>query len=115
MPLKYKRDNVTARSNWESEKHNNVTDQITKTSSASVTYASTLTKKDLMDILSYEMHGILRHPALWYNYLNYSMDKLELSRYEVLPDELSHDVSNYTKNIYQDLPSHMANSDWSII
>lgn len=64
-----------------------------------------------MDILSYEMHGILKHPALWYNYLNYSMDKLELSRYEVLSDELSHDVLNYTKNIYQDLPSHLANSD----
>ena len=31
MLLKYKRNDLTARSNQESEKHNNVTDQITKT------------------------------------------------------------------------------------
>ena len=33
-----------------------------------VKFTSTLTKKDLMDILSYEMHGIQRLPALWYDY-----------------------------------------------
>ena len=31
MLLKYKRNDVTVRSNQESEKHNSVTDQITKT------------------------------------------------------------------------------------
>ena len=33
-----------------------------------VKFTSTLTKKDLMDILSYEMHGIQRLSALWYDY-----------------------------------------------
>ena len=33
-----------------------------------VKLTSTLTKKDLMDILSYEMHGMQRLSALWYDY-----------------------------------------------
>ena len=44
-----------------------------------VKFTSTLTKKDLMDILSYEMHGIQRPPALWYDHPNHSMEELNLS------------------------------------
>ena len=39
----------------------------------SVKFTSTLKKKALMDILSYEIHGIQRLPALWYDYPNHSM------------------------------------------
>ena len=45
------------------------------------------------------MHGIQRLPALWYDCLNHSMAELNLSHYEILSNELLHDVSNYIKNI----------------
>ena len=79
-----------------------------------VKFTSTLTKKDLMDILSYEMHGIHRLPALWYDYPNHSMGELNLSHYEILPNEPLHDVSNYIKNVYQELPSHTTNNEKKI-
>ena len=67
-----------------------------------------------MDILSYEMHGIHRLPALWYDYPNHSMGELNLSHYEILPNEPLHDVSNYMKNVYQELPSHTTNNEKKI-
>ena len=65
-----------------------------------VKFTSTLTKKDLMDILSYEMHGIQRLPPLRYDYPNHSMEEMSLSHYEILPNKPLHEVSNYIKNIY---------------
>ena len=61
------------------------------------------------------MHGIQRLPALWYDYPNHSMEELNLSHYEILPNEPLHDVSNYIKNIYQELPSHMTNNEKKIV
>ena len=80
-----------------------------------VKFTSTLTKKGLMNILNYKMHGIQRLPALWYDYPNHSMEELNLSHYEILPNEPLHDVSNYIKNIYQELPSHMTNNEKKIV
>ena len=82
---------------------------------SAVKFTSTLTKKDLMDILSYEMHGMQRLPALWYDYPNHSMEERNFSHYEILPNESLHDVSNYIKNIYQELPSHMINNEKKIV
>ena len=80
-----------------------------------VKFIFTLTKRDLMDILSYEMHGIQRLPALWCDYPNHSIEELNLSHYEILPNEPLHDVSNYIKNIYLELPSHMTNNEKNIV
>ena len=79
-----------------------------------VKFISTLTKKDLMDILSYEMHGIQRLPPLHYDYPNHSMEEMSLSHYEILPNEPLHEVSNYIKNIYQERPSHLTNNEKKI-
>ena len=79
-----------------------------------VKFISTLTKKDLMDILSYEMHGIQRLPPLRYDYPNHSMEEMSLSHYEILPNKPLHEVSNYIKNIYQELPSHLTNNEKEI-
>ena len=68
-----------------------------------VKFISTIAKKDLLDILSYEMHGIQRLPALWYG-------ANEWSNYEILSNEPLNHVSNYIKNIYLELPSHMTNN-----
>ena len=80
-----------------------------------VKFTSTLTKKDLMDILSYEMHGIQRLSALWYDYWNHSTEEVNLSHYKILPKESLHNVSNYIKNIYQKPPSHMASNERKIV
>ena len=80
-----------------------------------VKFTSTLTKKDLMDILSYEMHGIQRLPALWYDYWNRSVEEVNLSHYKILPNESLHNVSNYIKNIYQKPPSHMTSNERKIV
>ena len=61
------------------------------------------------------MHGIQRLPALWYDCLNHSMEELNLSHYEILSNEPLHDVSNYIKTIYQELPSHMTNNEKKIV
>ena len=42
------------------------------------------------------------------------MEELNLSHYEILPNDPLHDVSNYIKNIYQELPSHMTNNEKKI-
>ena len=48
-----------------------------------VKLTSTLQKTDLMNIVNCEMHGIQRLPALWYDYLNDSMEELNLSHYKI--------------------------------
>ena len=60
------------------------------------------------------MHGIQRLPALWHDYPNYSIGELNHSRYEILPNKPLHDVSNYLKNIYLELPSQMTNNEKKI-
>ena len=81
-----------------------------------VKLTSTITRKDLMDILSYELHGIQRLPSLWYDYPNYSMKELNLSHCEILPNESLHDVSNHIKNTpYQGFLSHKANNEKKIV
>ena len=70
---------------------------------------------DLMDILSYEMHGIQQFPGLRYYYPNHSMEELNLNHYEILPNEPLDDVLNYLKNIYHEFPWHMTNNDKKIV
>ena len=43
------------------------------------------------------------------------MEELSLSHYEILPNESLHDVSNYIKNIYLELPSHMTSNETKIV
>ena len=38
-----------------------------------------------------------------------------MSHYEILPNEPLHDVSNYIKSIYQELPSHITNNEKKIV
>ena len=42
-----------------------------------------MTKKYVMNILNYEMHGIQRFPAMWYDHPNHNMEDVNLSRYEI--------------------------------
>ena len=73
----------------------------------SVKFSSSLPQKDLMSLLQYEMYGIQQLPALLYGYPKKSLGDLNLEQYEILPNELLHDISNFIKNIYQEIPAHV--------
>ena len=68
-----------------------------------VKFSSSLPQKDLMSLLQYEVHGIQQLPALLYGYPPKGLGDLNLEQYEILLNEPSHDISNYIKNIYQEL------------
>ena len=77
----------------------------------SVKFSSSLPQKDLMSLLQYEMHGVQRLPALLYGYPKKSLGYLNLEQYEMLPNEPLHDMSNYIKNIYQEIPAHFSKNE----
>ena len=75
-----------------------------------VKFTSSLSQKELMDLLLHEMHGIHRLPSLLYDYSHQDLKELNLSQYEILPTEPLHDISYHIKNIYQELPFHVDKS-----
>ena len=77
----------------------------------SVKFNSSLPQIDLMSLLQYEMHGIQRLRALLYGYPQKSLGYLNLEQYEILPNEPLHDISNYIKNIYQEIPAHFSKNE----
>ena len=77
----------------------------------SVKFNSSFPQKDLMSLLQYEMHGIQRLPALLYGYPKKSLGDLKLEQYEILPKEPLQDISNYVKNIYQEIPAHVSKNE----
>ena len=79
----------------------------------SVKFSFSLPQKDLMSLFQYEMHGIHRLPALLYGYPQKSLGDLNLEQYEILPNEPLHDISNYIKNIYQEIPAHVSKNQRS--
>ena len=52
------------------------------------------------------MHGIQRLPALLFDNPLTTLDKVGLDQYEVLNNELLHDISHHTQNLYDELPNH---------
>ena len=72
-----------------------------------VKFTSSLSPKELMDFLLYEMHGIHILPWLLYDYPHQDLKEVNLSQYEILPTELLHDISNHIKNIFQELAFHV--------
>ena len=80
-----------------------------------VKFTSSLSQKQLIDLLLYEMHGISRFPSLLYDYPNHDLEELSLSQYETLPTEPLHDIFNHIKNIYQELPFHVDKADKSLV
>ena len=46
---------------------------------------------------------------------NHDLEELNLSQYEILPNEPLHDISNHIKNTYQGLPFHVDKADKSLL
>ena len=63
--------------------------------------------KDLRAMLEEEVHGIQRLPALLFGENDLSVEQCNLNCYEILAHEPLHDIMNYIKNLYEELPLHL--------
>ena len=72
-----------------------------------VKFTCTSSAKDLNALLENEVHGVQRVPALMYNNPLDTLASLNLLKYEILLTEPLHDISNQTKNLYQEIPYHV--------
>ena len=73
----------------------------------SVKFSSKHTKAILQPILTEEMHGVQRIPALLFDTPSLTMNDLNMSHYEVSTVEPLHDIGNHIKNVYEEIPAHL--------
>ena len=88
---------------------------ITELHERGVKFRSDASVNILKELLEYEMHGIQRLPALMFTKPRYTLEELNLSRYEILSNEPLHDVSNHVKNIYSELPHHFNKKEKKLV
>ena len=62
----------------------------------------------MLQKLKTEMHGIQMVPSLLFNYPEGDIDLMYLGNYEILACEPLHDIENHIKNLFEELPHHMA-------
>ena len=62
--------------------------------------------KYLQELTTNEVHGIQRLPALLYNF-NHSLNHLNLTKFEIINNEPLHDISNYSKYLYEEVPYYL--------
>lgn len=87
------------------------TDIMNELHERNVKFKSTMTTKNLQEILSFEMHGMQRLPTLMFDHHTKTSTELRLNTYEVLCNEPLHDIHNHIKNLYFELPSHFDKKD----
>ena len=69
---------------------------------------STKQRKDkIQNLLTEEMHGIQRLPALLFDNPTNTLNDTNLDQYEISTIEPLHDVGNHIKNIYEEIPLHL--------
>ena len=78
-----------------------------------VKFTSSLSEKQLIYLLLYEMYDMRRLPALLSDHPHQDFEELHLSQYEILPTEPLHHISNHIKKIYQELLFHADKTDTS--
>ena len=80
------------------------TDIIDELHQRGIKFYSTQNATDLQDLLTEEMKGIKRAPAL----LIPNIDNTNLlQNYEVLPNEPLHDIAGHWKNLFEEIPAHL--------
>ena len=72
-----------------------------------VDHGQRLTKKRLQALLTEDLKGIQRVPALMFTCQNKDLETVNLTRYEALPSEPLHDIKEHIKNIVEELPKHL--------
>ena len=72
-----------------------------------ITFNCNSETKVLQNLLDIEMHGIRRLPALFFDNPQKTLKEVGLEMYEVLNNELLHDIPHHTQNLYDELPKHL--------
>jgi hypothetical protein len=65
------------------------------------------TKKDLEKLLTEELHGVQRVPALLYTNPTSTLESINCGKYEVLSFEPLHDIGKHIENVLTELPFHL--------
>jgi len=73
------------------------------------------TKRELQDLLTMEMQGKQRVPALLVNTPEASLATLGLEHYEILPCEPLHDIGHHIENFFTEFPKHLACHESNLI
>ena len=73
------------------------------------------TKQDLQDLLTKEMHGIQRVPALITNNPEKNLQDFGLGDYEILPVEPLHDIGHHIENFLTEYPRHLTTAESKLI
>ena len=73
------------------------------------------TKQELQKLLTKEMQGKQRVPALLYNHPQAQLKDLGLDKYEVLPTEPLHDIGHHIENCLTEIPHHLPATQAKII
>ena len=72
-------------------------------------------KEDYQKALTTELAGQCRVPALLYHAPSTPLEDLGLSKYEILPCEPMHDLSNHITNLLEELPNHVPDDVASLL
>ena len=67
-------------------------------------------RADLSKLLTDELHGVQRVPALLYPSPLATLASIQCDKYEILPFEPLHDIGKHIENVLEELPMHV-NSD----
>ncbi|CAB4002167.1 Hypothetical predicted protein [Paramuricea clavata] len=73
------------------------------------------TQEDLKRLLTDELHGVQRVPALLYTNPLASLASINCDKYEILPFEPLHDVGKHIENILVELPMHVSPEEATMI
>ncbi|XP_048583669.1 uncharacterized protein LOC125563042 [Nematostella vectensis] len=73
------------------------------------------TKMEMQKLLTEEMKGKQRVPALLFNTPTESLTNLNLESYEVIPCEPLHDLGNHIANFFAEFPSHLMGEEKALI
>ena len=72
-------------------------------------------KGELQDLLTEEMCGKQRVPALLFNNPKASLGDYCLPTYEILPCEPLHDISHHIENVLQEVPAHLTEPESKLL
>ena len=64
-------------------------------------------KRELDKLLTEEMHGVQRVPALLFNNPTGDLESINCSQYEILGFEPLHFIGKHIENVFTDLPVHL--------
>ena len=68
-------------------------------------------KKELEKLLTEELHGVQRVPALLYNHPTATLESINCDKYEILSFEPLHDIGKHIENVLTELPFRLPDNE----